>query len=71
MKQHIKIVVQSFQADGRVIQGEVLQWCQAVASFDGQHMQVPAVTVRRGDEVMTVPLQVQHAHTQVSIWDEA
>lgn len=71
MKQFVKLEIDDPVRGDQLIEGEVLQWCQTVASFSGHHLQVPAVTVRRGGEVLTVPLQAQHAHTKISIWDEA
>lgn len=71
MKQFVKLEISCPGFGEQVIEGEVLNWCQAVASFSGHHLQVPAVTVRRGGEVLTVPLQAQHAHTKISIWDQA
>lgn len=70
MKQHIKVTT-FFHCQERTVEGEVIQWCQAIASFNGQYLQVPAVLVRQGDKVLTVLLQDQYTCTQISIWDEA
>lgn len=70
MIQHIKVTTAAHGRE-RTVEGDVIQWCQAVASFDGQHLQVPAVMVRQGDKVLTVPLQAPNTWTKVTISDGA
>ena len=70
MNQRVKIEIDG-AGGSRSIEGEVIQWCQAVATYGEQHLQVPAVMVRQGDKVLTVPLQAPHAWTKVTISDGA